>query len=88
MICDTGHNVAGIQLILKQLSSMSYNQLHIVWGMVDDKDLDELEYGLGDEDGIEDQRHDADTGRLTQLLYRQRWIAGDESRAAIVPGCA
>jgi dihydrofolate synthase/folylpolyglutamate synthase len=38
VICDTGHNEDGVKQITAQLKSESYNQLHIVWGMVDDKD--------------------------------------------------
>jgi len=38
MICDTGHNVDGIQMILKQILRIPHKELHIVWGMVDDKD--------------------------------------------------
>lgn len=38
-ICDTGHNTAGIKYIVKQLSALKYHQLHIVIGMVNDKDV-------------------------------------------------
>ena len=38
-ICDTGHNKGGIQYIVKQLSMQKYNHLHIVIGMVNDKDI-------------------------------------------------
>lgn len=38
-ILDTGHNVAGIKYIVRQLKSESYEQLHIVFGMVNDKDI-------------------------------------------------
>ena len=38
VICDTGHNEDGLKQITAQLKSESYDQLHIVWGMVDDKD--------------------------------------------------
>ena len=37
--CDTGHNKAGIQYIVEQLSRQTYRQLHIVMGMVNDKDI-------------------------------------------------
>jgi dihydrofolate synthase / folylpolyglutamate synthase len=40
VICDTGHNVDGVKLILEQLKTLSYKRLHIVWGMVEDKSLD------------------------------------------------
>ena len=37
--CDTGHNKAGIQYIVEQLGHQSYRHLHIVIGMVNDKDI-------------------------------------------------
>lgn len=39
LICDTGHNVAGISYIVEQLKVQPYRQLHIVMGMVNDKDI-------------------------------------------------
>jgi len=38
VICDTGHNEAGIKEVLKQISKEKFKDLHIVWGMVNDKD--------------------------------------------------
>lgn len=39
VICDTGHNVGGISYIVKQLKHETYKHLHIVIGMVNDKDI-------------------------------------------------
>lgn len=39
LICDTGHNVGGISYIVKQLKQQKYRKLHIVIGMVNDKDV-------------------------------------------------
>ena len=39
LICDTGHNVGGINYIVEQLKQQTYNKLHIVIGMVNDKDV-------------------------------------------------
>lgn len=39
LICDTGHNVGGITYIAEQLKQQAYRQLHIVIGMVNDKDI-------------------------------------------------
>ena len=39
VICDTGHNVGGITYTAKQISEQSKNSLHIVFGMVNDKDI-------------------------------------------------
>ena len=39
IICDTGHNIGGMEYISKQLMAMNYEKLHIVIGMVNDKDI-------------------------------------------------
>jgi Folylpolyglutamate synthase len=39
IICDTGHNIGGITYIVQQLKSEKYDSLHIVMGMVSDKDV-------------------------------------------------
>ncbi|NDV84342.1 folylpolyglutamate synthase/dihydrofolate synthase family protein [Bacteroides sp. 51] len=39
LICDTGHNVAGISFIVEQLKHLDYKRLHMIIGMVDDKDI-------------------------------------------------
>jgi dihydrofolate synthase/folylpolyglutamate synthase len=38
-ICDTGHNVPGWIYLSKQLKAVKCNHMHIVFGMVDDKDI-------------------------------------------------
>lgn len=42
IIADTGHNESGIDEILNQLKQVQYDQLHWVWGMVGDKDVDKI----------------------------------------------
>ncbi len=42
VICDTGHNVDGVKIIADQIEDQKFEKLHIVWGMVDDKDLDTI----------------------------------------------
>jgi dihydrofolate synthase / folylpolyglutamate synthase len=39
IVCDTGHNEAGIGYIVQQLQTQTYDRLHIVFGMVNDKDV-------------------------------------------------
>ncbi|WP_455587203.1 bifunctional folylpolyglutamate synthase/dihydrofolate synthase [Bacteroides sp.] len=39
LICDTGHNIGGITYITQQIKSIEYDHLHIVIGMVNDKDI-------------------------------------------------
>lgn len=40
VICDTGHNVNGISEVMRQLVKLPVKKLHIVFGMVNDKDAD------------------------------------------------
>ncbi|WP_341350730.1 folylpolyglutamate synthase/dihydrofolate synthase family protein [Sabulibacter ruber] len=39
MICDTGHNVDGLREVIKQLIALKARQVHIVFGAVNDKDI-------------------------------------------------
>ena len=39
IVLDTGHNIGGIQYIVQQLSAERFEKLHIVFGMVNDKDV-------------------------------------------------
>lgn len=41
-ICDTGHNPAGIQLVVEQINQTPWEKLHMVIGMVSDKDQSEV----------------------------------------------
>ncbi len=38
IICDTGHNAAGITEVVEQIKQTPYKNLHFVFGMVSDKD--------------------------------------------------
>ena len=40
VVCDTGHNVGGWQFLSRQLNAQPCRQMRIVFGMVDDKDID------------------------------------------------
>ncbi|MFD2564905.1 bifunctional folylpolyglutamate synthase/dihydrofolate synthase [Aquimarina rubra] len=42
VICDTAHNEDGLRLVLKQLLNEEYDKLHIVLGVVNDKDLKKI----------------------------------------------
>lgn len=42
VICDTAHNKNGLEIVLNQIRNESYQQLHIVLGVVNDKDLNEI----------------------------------------------
>jgi len=38
LICDTAHNEDGVKEVMAQLQNLSYQNLWMVWGMVNDKD--------------------------------------------------
>ena len=40
VVCDTGHNVGGWQYISRQLQMVTCRKMHIVFGMVSDKDVE------------------------------------------------
>jgi len=39
IICDTGHNIAGIEEVLQNIEATPYQHLHMVIGMLKDKDV-------------------------------------------------
>lgn len=42
VICDTAHNKHGLTIVLNQIKNEKYDALHIVLGVVNDKDLEEI----------------------------------------------
>jgi dihydrofolate synthase/folylpolyglutamate synthase len=42
VICDTAHNADGLEIVMNQLKKEKLKQLHIVLGVVNDKDLDSI----------------------------------------------
>ena len=42
IICDTAHNKNGLEIVIKQIQKEKFDTLHIVLGVVNDKDLDEI----------------------------------------------
>ncbi len=42
VVADTGHNEAGIKELLEQIRLMKFEKLHVVWGMVNDKEISSI----------------------------------------------
>lgn len=42
VICDTAHNSHGLKIVLNQIQKEKFDELHIVLGVVNDKNLDEI----------------------------------------------
>lgn len=41
-VCDTGHNEDGIAWVVKQIGELIFNKLHVVFGVVNDKDISHI----------------------------------------------
>jgi dihydrofolate synthase / folylpolyglutamate synthase len=42
VVCDTGHNGAGVKEVVTQIGLQKFDKLHMVWGVVKDKDVDDI----------------------------------------------
>ncbi len=42
IVCDTAHNVEGLTVVLEQIQQIAYKQLHVVIGMVNDKNIEKI----------------------------------------------
>lgn len=42
VLCDTAHNEAGVKVVMEQLMGLEHRKLHLVWGMVSDKEHSEI----------------------------------------------
>jgi len=42
VVCDTAHNKEGLTYVMEQIKKETFNKLHIVFGVVNDKDLDTI----------------------------------------------
>lgn len=42
IICDTGHNEAGLKAVMKQIQDTPHKKLHFVFGMVNDKETGDI----------------------------------------------
>lgn len=42
VICDVGHNEEAVQWLMKEIQQVPYRQLHIVWGVVEGKSIENI----------------------------------------------
>ncbi|RED44630.1 bifunctional folylpolyglutamate synthase/dihydrofolate synthase [Seonamhaeicola aphaedonensis] len=42
VVCDTGHNREGLRYVMSQISKETFQKLHIVFGVVNDKDVNSI----------------------------------------------
>ncbi len=75
-ICDTAHNESGIREVIQQLQQMTYNRLHIVFGMAGDKDASTVLKLLPAEADYYFCRPAVPRGMPVEELYRAAEAAG------------
>jgi dihydrofolate synthase/folylpolyglutamate synthase len=68
-ICDTAHNEAGIKVITEEISKIKYGKLFIVWGMVVDKEVEDMLKELPDDAYFYFCRPDIPRGLEAQKIY-------------------
>jgi dihydrofolate synthase/folylpolyglutamate synthase len=69
-ICDTAHNVAGIKVIVEELSKIKRRDLYIVWGMVVDKEIKDMLELLPEDVYFYFCRPDIPRGMNAETLYK------------------
>ncbi|MFO7722393.1 MAG: Mur ligase family protein [Bacteroidales bacterium] len=76
IICDTGHNQEGIKMVMEQLMTEPYEKLHIVLGVVRDKELKELLRLLPGDAIYYFCKADIPRGLDAEILRQLAWSAG------------
>ena len=80
VVCDTGHNVAGWQYLSQQLSLVECQKMHIIFGAVEDKDVDGM-LSLLPKDAIyyftKANNHRAISENVLKILSAQKGLIGE-----------
>lgn len=81
IIADSAHNEAGIQLAMQQLAKVPRKQLHMVIGVVRDKDLDKMLPQLPVEATYYFAKPDIPRGLEAEVLQKAAAVQGRKGRA-------
>lgn len=81
IIADSAHNEAGIQLAMQQLAKIPCKQLHLVMGVVRDKDLDKMLPQLPTEATYYFAKPDIPRGLEAEVLQRAAATQGRRGKA-------
>ena len=80
-ICDTGHNPEGLQAVLDQINQTQFNNLHFVFGMVNDKKPESLLYLLPNDATYYFCKPDIPRGMPAEELQQHGFKAGLRGKA-------
>ena len=75
-ICDTGHNPEGLQSVLDQINQTQFNQLHFIFGMVNDKNPESMLYLLPNDATYYFCKPDIPRGMDADVLQQHGFKAG------------
>ena len=75
-LCDSAHNEAGLKLAMSELERLDYQRLHIVYGMVNDKDPNKILHLLPPSAKYYFARPDIPRGLGAEALQRAAGSAG------------
>jgi len=78
ILCDSAHNEAGLRFVVDQLARIPHQQLHIILGVVNDKDLSKVFPYLPREAHYYFSRPDVPRGLDAQVLADRAHAAGIE----------
>lgn len=76
ILSDSAHNEAGLQQVAAQLSRIPHRQMHIVFGMVNDKDLKQVLSFLPGDATYYFARPDVPRGLDAKILHREAIAVG------------
>lgn len=80
VVCDTAHNPAGLKYVFDQIKLENFNKLHIVFGVVNDKDLNSVVPFLPVDADYYFCRPDVPRGLETSVLKEKMKAFGIEGR--------
>jgi len=76
VLSDSAHNEAGLQQVVAQLRRIPHRKMHVVFGMVNDKDIEKVLSFLPREATYYFARPDVPRGLDAEMLHRKATVAG------------
>lgn len=83
VLCDSAHNEDGLRLAMQQLQKIAYHNLHIVFGVVQDKDISKMLSLLPQEARYYFAKADVPRGLDAQQLREKAQASGLKGRAYV-----
>lgn len=88
IVLDVAHNAAGLEAVMEQISSMIFQRLHLVMGVANDKDIEEMLSLLPKEAVYYFTRASVPRALDERILWEQAKTAGLQGDAYTTPALA